>query len=151
MLLRTTTILARTPTLLLSQLSQLSKIYTENTLLFALSTNVEANGLSSLVSHLTSLSADSVGCLSAPLDTPWSPAEDYITCSLAAFDHSTTFRSTIPGRQAAQVGRLHAFRKHEDVTANHSEILQDGHVDWGKMWSRHMGKTTLPPELDSLS
>ena len=152
MLLRTTTIFARTPALLLSQLSRISKVYTEKTLLFALSANVEADGLSTLVSRLNSISADSIGCLSAPLGTPWAPAGDLIACSLAAFDRSTTFRSTIPGRQAAQVGRWHAFRKHdsEEVSANHNEVIQDERVDWEKMWIRHMGKTALPAELDIL-
>ena len=151
MLLHTTTILARTPALLLSHLSRLPKVYSENTLLFSLSTNLEADDLSSLVSRLTALSADSVGCLSAPLDGPVSPAKDLIACSLAAFSRSTIFRSTLPGRPAPQVGRWHAFRKDEDVTATHGQFIEDERIDWEKVWNRTTGEATVPSELQDLS
>jgi hypothetical protein len=148
--MQSSTILARTPAALLSHLSRLPKAYTDSTLLFTLSTNVEPQDLSTLVSRLTSLAPHSVGCLSAPQRLPGSSTDDLITCSLAAFGQKTckTFRSTIPGRPAAQVGRWHSFRNKDDVDVTPGGTF-DECVDWQEVWDRSTSGLVLPVELQS--
>jgi len=147
-----TTIIAKTPVALLSHLGRLPKVYAENPLLFTLSTNIDSSELSTLVSRLTSLSSQTIGCLSAPV-------EDHgISCSLASFDkhYAVPFRSTIAGRPASQVGRWHSFRVRDQGSSSASLDgaqpggLPGGVIDWEEVWGRSVRCDVLPPELDTI-
>jgi len=150
MALHTSTILARTPTAILSHLSRLSITYSDHSVIFAL--NANAPELPVLVSRLTKLSAQTIGCLSAPL--PGLSSEGgLISCSLAVVDNrnAISFRSTIPGRAAPQVGRWHAFRQRGDKS---EEELPPGmenglseSMNWDDVWDRSAGGNALPKEL----
>lgn len=146
MALHTTTILARNPATVISHLARLQSAYKEQSLFFCLSAN--APDLQNLVSRLTGFSAQTTGCLSAPLGEMH---EEVISCSLAIFDRrsATQFRSTLAGRPAPQVGRWHAFRKKEEEPLEMEGFDQEG-VDWDAVWDRSARKTLLPPELDTL-
>ncbi len=87
-------------------------------IVFAISPNVASTDLCNIVSKVTALSKNSVGCLAAPTHGP-----DLITCSLAFFD-PIPFRSTIAGTPIHQVGCWHSFRKKDEV----SDTLEN--VDW---------------------
>lgn len=115
-------------------------------LLFALSSN--APDLSQTVHQLGLLAAKSVGCLSAP-EHP-----DIISCSVALLDarNVTPFRSEIPGRVPAQVGRWHSPKRMEEKTtvpADDSMPLDFG-VDWEEVWSKGVSTPPLPEELRKL-
>jgi hypothetical protein len=149
MALHTSTILARAPAAILSYISRLSTVYTDHAVVFAL--NANAPELQMLVSRLTKLSPQSIGCLSAPL--PGLASEGLISCSLAVFDicNVVSFRSTIPGRAAPQVGRWHAFRQRNDKPG---ETLPPGmenglkeSMNWDAIWDRSAGDNALPEEL----
>jgi hypothetical protein len=145
------TILARTPAALLSYLSQLPSSYSKNVVLFALSANVDSSQLSSLVSRLTSLSPQSVGCLSAPLNLYGYDTENLIACSLAAFkpEDCVPFRSTIPGIPKAQVGRWHAIRETLDTAVPPLPKVGNG-VDWKEIWGKSSSANRLPVNLHHL-
>jgi len=152
MALHTSSILARTPAAILSHISRLSLCYTDHSVFFAL--NANAPDLPTLVSRLTKLSSQTIGCLSAPL--PGLAYEGLISCSLAVFDKrsAVSFRSTIPGRAAPQVGRWHAFRQRAD---NSDEKLPPGmenglseSMNWDDVWDRSAGDNALPKELQAL-
>ncbi|TFK69551.1 hypothetical protein BDN72DRAFT_840280 [Pluteus cervinus] len=150
MSLYASTLLTRSPTALLSQLSRLSKTYKDNSSIFALSCNIDAPNLSSLVHELTNFSSETAGCLSAPL--PGNGREDMISCSVAVFDkcQATMFRSTIPGREAPQVGRWHSFRRKVEVPHQSPEVDASGNVDWNGLWDRYGSSSGLPIELQHL-
>lgn len=146
------TILARKPNAILSHLSRLSAKCSDHTILFALSAN--APDLPALVSRLTTISPQHIGCLSAPL--PGLTSEGLISCSFAVFDkkNAVSFRSTTPGRAAPQVGRWHAFRKRG---AQSAELFPPGmetslgeSVNWEDIWDRSAGNNALPPDLQAL-
>jgi hypothetical protein len=152
MALHTSTILARTPTAILSHISRLSTIYTGHAVVFAL--NANAPELPTLVSRLTKISCQTIGCLSAPL--PGLAYEGFISCALAVFDqrNAVSVRSTIPGRAAPQVGRWHAFRQKNDKS---DEELPPGmenglseSINWDNVWDRSAGENTLPKDLQAL-
>jgi len=115
-------------------------------LLFALSSN--APDLSQTVDQLGHLAARSVGCLSAP-EHP-----DVVSCSVALLDarRVTPFRSDIPGRVPAQVGRWHSPRRMEEkATASTEESIPlDFGVDWEEVWSKGVSTPPLPQELQKL-
>ena len=151
MALHARTIIARTPAALISHLDHLPNVYTDNPLLFTLSTNIDSSELSTLISRLTTLSSQSVGCLSAPLE------DHRISCSLASFDknHSVPFRSTIAGRAAPQVGRWHSFRKRNphptsSLSGAHEGELSEEGINWEEVWDRSIGGDALPRELNTL-
>jgi hypothetical protein len=105
------TLAERTVGGLLTQLAQLAPSYRQSFVAFALGASSKASNseLSTLVSRLTSLSTQSIGCLTAPL------VEDGISCSLAAFplNDCVPFRSTVSGTPVPRVGRWHAFPNSE--------------------------------------
>lgn len=115
-------------------------------LLFALSSN--ASDLSQTVSQLGLLAANSVGCLSAP-EHP-----DVVSCSVAFLDAQKVipFRSDIPGRVPAQVGRWHSPKRMEEkitASADDSMPLNFG-IDWEEVWSKGVSTPPLPQELRNL-
>jgi hypothetical protein len=144
-----TTILTRRPTDILSTLSNLHKVYGNHTLLFCLSSDTP--NLSDLVSHLTTFSDQSIGCLSAQL--PVANEQDLTTCSLAFFDsrYAIPFRSIIPGRTAPRVGRWHAFGGSSCSTSSDIDSSPlDANVNWEEVWSRSVNTEPLPSELRSI-
>lgn len=150
MALHTSTILARNPATIISHLMRLQSTYKEQSLFFCLSAN--APDLQNLVSRLTSFSAQTTGCLSAPLGEIH---EELISCSLAVFEKAgaTQFRSTLAGRAAPQVGRWHAFRERGGVAPQQPLEVEDfgeEGMDWDTVWDRSAKKTMLPPELQKL-
>lgn len=147
------TIISRSSSAILSHISHLAGSFRNHPLLFTLSHNAAtpADDLSSLVAQLTAFSTQSVGCLSAPLPGPHS---SFTACSLAVFDPlsvAAVFRSTIPGRQQAQVGR---WRPVGQKPAEHGEALQfggwqgGGVKDWEDVWNASVHTQRLPDELE---
>jgi hypothetical protein len=115
-------------------------------LLFALSSN--APDLPQTVHQLGHLATQSVGCLSAP-EHP-----DVVSCSIALLDarKATPFRSDIPGRVPAQVGRWHSPKRMQEKTvapADDSVPLDFG-VDWEEVWNKGVSTPPLPQELQKL-
>jgi hypothetical protein len=107
-MLRACTLLSRSPSALRARVSQLPPAFRENPLLFALSSNVEGAALSDLVSTLTTDHGHArLGALSGAL----SPGT--ISCSVAMLDKavSSSFRSSLPGRDPDSVGRWHPIRE----------------------------------------
>jgi len=115
-------------------------------LLFALSSN--APDLSQTVSQLGHLTNQSIGCLSAP-EHP-----DVVSCSVALLDarETTLFRSDIPGRVPAQVGRWHSPQRMQEKTTAPTDdsIPLDFGVDWEEVWSKGVSSPPLPKELQKL-
>lgn len=149
-MLHASTLTARSPAQLHAHLRNLAPYLRTQTLLFALSTN--APDLPDLVSALTTYANTSVGCLAAP--APEISNSDRFSCALGFFENETTtpFRSTIPGRPPAQVGRWHSFRKGEDVPDKSVDMgLKDTNIDWEDVWARSTGEPELPTELEKLN
>ncbi|KAH9477967.1 hypothetical protein JR316_0010200 [Psilocybe cubensis] len=133
--LHLSTILAHTPSALLSQISRISSKYggRGHAILFTLSNNFEAaSELQSVVDGLTSLSncgedkGRTLGCLVDSISSMRLPASNssqksnnpeytnnILSCSIGVFDSSrcVPFYSELRGRTQPQVGRWHAFRK----------------------------------------
>ncbi|KAI0092614.1 hypothetical protein BDY19DRAFT_494858 [Irpex rosettiformis] len=119
---------------------------------------------SSLAEVVTSLSSlpHSLGCLSAPvklqpqkrvISAAEGNIEEYALCSVAIFDSrvATPFISTIPGREAPQVGRWHAFRKGGNAKLQDHQVPQSKiNVDWESIWAQKEGQHDLPEELQHL-
>ena len=157
MILHLSTYLTRSPTGLLNRIRSLVKEYAGHdlTLLFALSANFsDTQDLGRAVTGLMSLtSTRTVGCLSGRLGNTKindkSIEEDVLSLSVAVLDSRNvkSFRSTIPGREEAQVGRWHAFRrKSEDVDTEYPMIEA---VSWEEV--RQGGRTLpLPDDLQLL-
>ncbi|KAH9933271.1 hypothetical protein B0H21DRAFT_84025 [Amylocystis lapponica] len=147
------TMLSRTTSDILSHVSKIRLSYTSHIPLFTLSVphHLSASDLSALVSQLTSLSGDAVGCLSTPIPSQDPQWADYMSCSVAMFekDRATSFRSTIPGKQAAQVGRWHTSRKDEGLNAGTREVDTEN-LNWQDVWSRTTNDYALPPEVQNL-
>lgn len=159
MAILTRTLLAASPTALLSSLSQLSALISpSHTVIFALSANVPTADLESLLNGLSAIAPRSLGCLSAPLPPRaghTSKNVPQISCSIGSFPDATCvpFRSIIPGKRAPQVGRWHAFREKDDVIAPSRGMreLEEG-VNWEDVWAGAGTRATpsLPKELESL-
>ena len=115
-------------------------------LLFALSSN--APDVSQTIHQLQLLATKSVGCLSAP-EHP-----DLVSCSVALLDarKATVFRSEIPGRAPAQVGRWHSpKRMQEETTVPMDDSMPlDFGVNWEEVWSKGVSTPPLPLELGKL-
>lgn len=156
MTLHCSTILASSPSAILSHLSHLPTSLRSHPLLFTLSTNTPSTSLTSLIPNLTSFSRHSnIGCLSAPLQS--SKQHEYISCSIAVFDSKSSreFRSVIKGREEAMVGRWHNFRKGHDVGGEGKDVDalgegENGSVDWEGVWGRSLGGEELPQEIRGL-
>ncbi|KAI0750975.1 hypothetical protein C8Q80DRAFT_1154839 [Daedaleopsis nitida] len=152
MALHMSTIVSRKTTDILAHLSQLRATVSHQPLLYTISASQHSDrpDLSRLVSFVKSLSSSSVGCLSAPIPSGRPGWQEYTSVSVATFDeqHATLFRSTIPGRKAAQVGRWHALHQ-KDKQPDTRDYSQD--IDWESALSRSYESTSLPSELQGLS
>ena len=146
------TIVSRKTADILSHLSQLRSTLASYPLLYTISVSQHTNNmdLSELVASVKTLSNNTVGCLSAPIPSARPSWQQYTAVSLASFDarHATTFRSTVPGKKAAQVGRWHAMHPKEKQRDTH-DYSQD--IDWENALSRSYESDAVPPELRDLS
>ncbi|KAI0832598.1 hypothetical protein BC628DRAFT_1499376 [Trametes gibbosa] len=152
MVLHLSTVISRNTAHIIEHLSKLQPALAHNPLLYTISVSPHTDSaeLSSLVSSIKSISKDSAGCLSAALPSAHPSWQQYTSLSLASFDreHATLFRSTIPGRKAAQVGRWHAVHKStqpDPEAPAHSENL-----DWEAALSNAYDGKVLPQELEQL-
>ncbi len=131
MALHTSTLISRKTTELLAHISQLRSRLSAHPLLYTISVSqhTDPSELTQLVSSVQSLSNNSIGCLSAPIPSARPFWQQRTSLSLASFDekHATLFRSTIPGRKAAQVGRWHAAHK-EQEQPDTKDYSRD--IDW---------------------
>lgn len=142
---------------IVKQLADLPFRDAAHVLLFSISPapGLPQDELSELV-HVLSSHPNSIGCLSAPArighnSVVGSNAPFETVCSVAVFDGDmvTPFRSTIPGKEPTQVGRWHAFRKRDAVSARMELPQASSGIDWESVWAK---RTTpaLPPELQTL-
>lgn len=137
----------RSSAVILAGISRLRQKFDRDSrvLLFALSSN--APDISQTVHQLGLLAANSVGCLSAP-EHP-----DLVSCSVALLDaqKATPFRSDIPGRVPAQVGRWHSPKRMQEKAApTDNSMPLDFGVDWEEVWSKGVSTPPLPRELQKL-
>ncbi|KAF5318778.1 hypothetical protein D9619_010756 [Psilocybe cf. subviscida] len=154
------TILVKTPSQLLTQLSHLSTKYGGNghTILFALSANFSRpEDLQAAVTSLTTFNSGSrkgkekdsghvLGCLTDSFSASSfrsASRESLLSCAVGVFDSATCvpFRSTLASREQPQVGRWHAFRKGDEVGKDESanvdwENVGKGPVNWEDIWNQ---------------
>ncbi|KAF8333659.1 hypothetical protein F5887DRAFT_993643 [Amanita rubescens] len=152
--LHLSTIISRNSTSLLSHISRLARSFPNHPLLFTLSHNSTTDSavdLSRIVGQLTTFSSQSIGCLSAPLPGPHS---GFTACSLAIFDPqnvAAVFRSTVPGRQRAQVGRWRPVgQKKEldkDLRLGQGWWQGESVKDWENVWNSSVETQVLPEGL----
>ncbi|TDL23219.1 hypothetical protein BD410DRAFT_787541 [Rickenella mellea] len=147
------TTLARSSLGLFDQISRHIPQHRGNVLLYAVSTNTPY--LEQIVSMLTALSTESIGCLSRPLLQHSTGSQTSSSLSLAVFkkEHCIPFRANIPGAQPVQVGRWHSFRNPNSRTqdrAGSDEILTSG-VNWDELWGRKNVDQPLPDEINAMS
>lgn len=152
--------LSRSVPEILHRLGKLSTLDLQaHTVLFSISpapscSNTELTELVTLITALPS----TLGCLSAPVNLrgPMKPTHaeaGYTLCSVAVFDRQnvTPFRSTIPGKEATQVGRWHAFRKGEDAKLDDHGLPREGsEVDWESVWAQKEYEHERPKQLKHL-
>ena len=151
MALHTSTVISRKTPELLAYISQLRPTLSAHPLLYTLSVSqhTDPSELTQLVSSLKSLSANSVGCLSAPIPSSRPAWQQRTAVSLASFDeeYATLFRSTIPGRKQVQVGRWHAMHQKEEQPDT-QDYSRD--IDWESAFADSHEGNPLPEALQSL-
>ncbi|KXN88542.1 hypothetical protein AN958_07178 [Leucoagaricus sp. SymC.cos] len=159
MVLHLSTYLSRSPARLLDRIQILSRQYAGHdlTLLFALSANFsDTQDLGKAVNGLVQNfdNTRTIGCLSGRLGSTCingkNIGNDIVSLSVGVWDSKDvkSFRSTIPGREEAQVGRWHAFRKKEEEEKRKDYSLNEG-VSWEEVWDGGKG-ALLPEELRPL-
>ena len=119
-------------------------------LFYALTATLPTDVLPTAIERLRGLSSStSLGCLSAPLV---SEGKEQFAASVAWFDGTrcVPFRSTIPGRERAQVGRRVDARLPEDAAAFDAEVglgrvAQGDGSAWADVWAGT--PSGLPAEL----
>ncbi|KZT31892.1 hypothetical protein SISSUDRAFT_1067368 [Sistotremastrum suecicum HHB10207 ss-3] len=138
---RALTLISKSPEKLARHLTQSLAQHRNDTLLFTISSNVEAPQLGPLVSALTALSDRYIGCLSAPL----SFSSNEAICSMAFFDRqkSITWRSDASAPPPAQVGRWH---KSSPASQSVPHSL-DANQDWERLWSSSGPSSSPLPSL----
>ncbi|KZT64251.1 hypothetical protein DAEQUDRAFT_815115 [Daedalea quercina L-15889] len=156
MALHTSTVISRKVSDILSHISRIHLAFPDHIPLFSVSasSHLNADCLESLVSSINALSPRAVGCLSAPIPSSNPMLQASIACSVAIFHtaHATPFRSDIPGRNAPQVGRWHAFRKKDQGGFGSGETVQANaeNVNWEDVWAKNVDVSPLPPGLQSI-
>ncbi|EMD39702.1 hypothetical protein CERSUDRAFT_92195 [Gelatoporia subvermispora B] len=154
----TRTFLSRSAPALISRLNAIrASISSSDPIIWTLTVapHLEQAQHTELLSSLTSLSNNTVGCLSNVIPTADSARSDLISCSIAAFDAETTtiFRSEISGRQAPQVGRWHAFRNRDAEQADQYVPKDEDFMDpdWKNILMRGPRQEALPPDLQAIN
>lgn len=150
-LVKARTLFAPTASALLDALSRQPKH--AHPLLYALSSTLQSEHLPAAIETLRGMtSSTSLGCLSAPLMVG---GKEQFVASMAWFDGArcVPFRSTIPGRERAQVGRRVDARLPEDAAAFDAEAglgrvaLGDSSA-WADVWAG--APSGLPKDLESI-
>ncbi|OSD04668.1 hypothetical protein PYCCODRAFT_1451092 [Trametes coccinea BRFM310] len=148
------TIISRKPAEIVAHLSKMRATSSSNPLLYTISASpfTDSSELLNLVSSVKTLSSNSVGCLSAAIPSARTAWQQYSAVSLAVFDvkHATLFRSTIPGRKAALVGRWHAMHK-DGRPEPEVPLDQRSRMDWESALSNAYDGGALPLPLEGLS
>ncbi|KZV66229.1 hypothetical protein PENSPDRAFT_97911 [Peniophora sp. CONT] len=147
-LVQARTLIAPSAPALLAALSRQPKL--AHPLLYALSSTLPSDALPDTIKSLRGLSSStSLGCLSAPLIVE---GKEQFAASMAWFDGArcVPFRSTIPGRERAQVGRRVDARLPEDTAAFDAEAGLDrvalgDSAAWADVWAG--APPGLPKEL----
>ncbi|KZS93597.1 hypothetical protein SISNIDRAFT_410885 [Sistotremastrum niveocremeum HHB9708] len=143
---RALTLISKSPEKLARHINQSLAQHRNDTLLFTISSNVEATQLGALVSALTTLSDRYIGCLSAPL----SASSNEAVCSMAFFNRqkSITWRSDVSAPPPAQVGRWHK----SSPSSQKGPHSLDANQDWETLWSSSgPSSSPLPPLPESLN
>ena len=162
MYVKSRSIFARTASEVLGCLRRIPSLASNShTVLFSISPapSWSESALTEVVTSLTS-SPQSLGCLSSPIKlheprklptAAEKSREEHALCSVAIFDSKvvTPFLSTIPGREAPQVGRWHAVRKGNDAKLQDHEV-PPSNVDWESIWAQKEDQYALPEELRQL-
>ena len=158
MALHTSAIVSRKLSDILTHVSRINLAFPGHVPLFTLSvsSSIEQSQMQDLATRLSTLSPHAVGCLSAPIPSSSEALRAGVACSLAVFhkDNTIAFRSEIPGRNAPQVGRWHAFRKKDQDpkgfgTGAAAQTDADD-VNWEDVWAKHVDVPPLPSELQSI-
>ena len=165
------TLLTQKPARILSYINELSGKFNgrDYTFLFALSAKFDhPHELEKVVSTIRDLRCDRgkgkarmVGCLSGPVSSMELPGGHAgLSCAVAVFDsrNCVPFSSELQGREEAQVGRWHSFRRKVPDSSERLDILEargGQNVNWEDVWnnrtSSSINKGMLPGELRSIS
>ncbi|KAI9056514.1 hypothetical protein FKP32DRAFT_1599250 [Trametes sanguinea] len=148
------TIISRKPAEIIAHLSKIRVNPSTNPLLYSISVSpfTDSSELLNLVSSVKSLSSNSVGCLSAAIPSARPSWQQYSAVSLAFFNAEdvTLFRSTIPGRKAALVGRWHAMHK-DGRPEPEVPLGRRSQMNWESAFSNAYDGNALPAPLEHLS
>ena len=156
MALHTSTVISRKVPDILSHISRVHLAFPDHITLFCLSasSHLDTSYLEDVISSVSTLSPRAIGCLSAPIPSSNTTLQAGIACSIAMFHkgHATPFRSDIPGRNAPQVGRWHAFRKKDQASLGAGETIQTDaeNVNWEDVWAKNVDVLPLPSELQPI-
>jgi len=164
------TLLTQKPSRILSYINELSGKFTgkDFTFLFALSAKFNhPHELEETVSTIRNLRSDRgkgkarlVGCLSGPVSNVelLDGQHAALSCAVAVFDsrQCVPFYSSLKGREEAQVGRWHSFRRDrpgESDALAEARVGQSLNEDWEGVWNNRLSnnKDKLPGELLSIS
>jgi len=161
------TLLTQKPSRILSYINELSGKFSgkDYTFLFALSAKFNhPHELEETVSTIRNLRCDRgegkariVGCLSGPVSNMELPDGQHaaLSCAIAVFDsrQCVPFYSGLKGREEAQVGRWHSFRRNGPDESDALAEARGGSVNWGGVWNNRLSnnKDKLPGELLSIS
>jgi hypothetical protein len=135
-------LLSRTSSAILKHLASLPRPPHESAVLYTISSNA-GDDISSLNTHLSSLTSHTIGCISSPqLGT-----DQLVSCSIATFAPRSflTFRSNIFGREKSQVERwrmpqsegVHAQRRRAVVEFAMNRAPKEWPADgrsWDDLW-----------------
>lgn len=133
MSIRAFTFLARSE-LQLSQYIRNLDISKSSTTLFALHTPQSESALQTIFSNVTSLPSNNLGCLSGQIHPDFSFCASFLNIPRSVNHH--VWRSTIPGKEKAQVGRWYSKEQMERET-------DDSLPSWGE------GQPRKVPQLPS--
>lgn len=143
MSIRAVTFLARSEQRL-SQYIRNFDISASSTTVFALHTppTVSASSLQTIFSDVTKLPSNNLGCISGQINPDFPFSASFLNIPRAINHH--VWRSTIPGKEKAQVGRWYSK---EQMSRAPEEIDLDFVPSWGANGSRKIPQ--LPPSLNT--
>jgi len=148
-----TTIIAQSSRQLRSHISDILKQHQHGnaTFMFSLSSNIEPEALSSLVTQFRDLPNETLGCISAPIPG-YNTLSRPLCASVAVLPKETTipFRSTVPGKAPIQVGRWHSTERTKQSQSQNSPLVVPEMTDWNALWSNSSNSDVQIPELQGL-
>jgi hypothetical protein len=140
MSLRAFTILSNSERAILSQLQSLHSLKPSTTL-FAL--QAPTSNLEPIFNQIAKLpSSNVIGCLSDRISTKY--AYNLSLLSLGEDVKHKAWRSTIPGREKAQVGRWYS---HEQISAENQNDFHPSHLEWAESSPKTRRIPSLPEPL----